>query len=147
MRRFILLCGLLLSCFVLLESLFPIGIVGEVATAWVKPPTVIHQIDPIQSSALEEIGPLTLRSTRPILSVGQLPLSTNIYTSAIPDWPAALLFRLFQSSTIVLYWHALLCGLLLLSFFRLLRDHLSTPHRYLLLLLLGSDWMFLFYKP
>ena len=145
MRQIIFLSGIVFFFILLVHNLFPIGIVGEVAAAWVQP-DVIQQSNPVQSSALETKGPFTIRSTRPLISIGPLPISTNIYTSGIPDWPAAILFSLTSSATSVLYLNTFLGILLLLSIFFLLRDHLSSLHRYLILLLLCGDWMFLFYK-
>jgi hypothetical protein len=132
--------------FLLSANFFPIGVVGEVATAWSAPPQVLQQTNPIETSVLLEWGPIVVRSTRPIISLGILPISTNIYTSGLPDWPSSIIFYLSKSFTLVVFWHILLAAGLLVSMTVLLRAHFTEKQRYFLLLLLASDWMFLFYK-
>ena len=145
-RKFVFFLGLTAVLGLLSTRLFPIGIVGEVAASWTKAPTVLQHSDPAEDSIITTLGPLTLRSTRPLLSVGVVPISTNLYTSAIPDWPSALIFAFSQSSEMVLAWHQIMAGLLLFAMFGFLKQELSTVHRSLLILLLVSDWTFLFYK-
>ena len=145
-RKFVFFIGLTVVMWLSSSRLFPIGIVGEVAASWTESPVVLQRSDPAEESILSNLGPLTLRSTRPIMSIGSIPISTNLYTSAIPDWPSALLFALSQSSALVLGWHQMMAGLLLFLIFGTLRRELPLFHRILLTLLLASDWTFLFYK-
>jgi hypothetical protein len=146
MRQVIVLIGIISIYFLFVYNLFPIGIVGEVAASWTKTPLVIQETTPLTTTVLDSFGPFTLRSTRPILSLGSIPIAANIYTSAIPDWPSAILFSIFKSAEVSLLWPSFFGAFFLITVFWLLKSHLNLFHRFLIIGLLGSDWIFLFYK-
>ena len=125
---------------------FPIGLVGEVTPMWANPPRVLASTTPIQDSILAEFGALQLRATRPILSFSGIPISLNTYTSAIPDWPHFLVYRLSQSPFAIQLSQLFFTLGFLFLLQRKLRPLLSQPWTLLFLFLLISDWNFLFYK-
>ena len=122
------------------------GIVGEVAIGWSSQPNVIINTHPITLDDGHEWGVLLARETRPreslVLWGLSIPLAINSYTSAIPDWPSALIYSVFRSVEGVQYFH-ILCGagLLLLCIY-LFPDKIGL----LMATLLACDWTFLIYK-
>ena len=125
---------------------FPIGLVGEVTPMWAEAPRVLISTTPIQDSILAEFGALQLRATRPILSFYGIPISLNMYTSALPDWPHFLVYRLSQSPFAVQLSQLIFSLGFLFILQRKLRPLFSQSWILLFLLLLISDWNFSFYK-
>ena len=125
---------------------FPVGLIGEVTPTWAPSPQVLSTTDPIQDSTLLEIGPLKLQATRPILSLHTLPISLNMYTSALPDFIHWLGYQLAPSIELVVSIKLLSSILFLAFIWRYFTDILSYFWTMLYLLLLVSDWNFTFYK-
>lgn len=124
-----------------------VGIVGEVAAAGLAahPPRVLAALQP-PSDGSDVLGPLTARTTRPLESVGALPLAVNAYTGGLADWPVRLL-RLAGGGVGPAQALVVALGALLLTLaHRFLRIHASDTSAGGVALLLASDWAFLFYK-
>lgn len=136
-----------------------IGVVGEVDLSWGlgSPPTALVELSPpvyadgaSAPSAGHRVGPLVASQVRPIegLRLGQLtlPLAVNAYTGGLPDWPSRLLFLLTDSRRLVTGLHVLLGGLLLALVHRFLRFRGTDVAAAVAVLVLASDWSFVFYR-
>lgn len=145
----------------LVLSMHGMGVVGEVAAGWTRgpPPRVTVALDlptptwsdpTLRPHAGQRFGPLVASQTRPTerLQVGDLwlPLAVNSYTGGPPDWPARLVHLCTGSRYAVLALHLGLGAglLLLLGAFTARFGWKDTPA--VALLLLATDWSFLFYR-
>jgi hypothetical protein len=137
------------------------GVVGEVAASWTwgPPPLVAVDLtdgeptwsDPgIEPHAGHRLGPLRASQTRPLervqLGPVWLPLAVNSYTGGPADWPARLVHGVTRSTGAVLGLNLLLGAGLILLMARLLRDLGLRDAPGVALLVLATDWCFLFYR-
>ena len=125
---------------------FPLGLIGEVSPTWAPFPKVISTTNPIQDAILMELGGLQLQTTRPILSFSSLPISLNIYTSALPDLPHWLLYQLTGSKEVIIILKCLFSISFLGFIWKNFAPKISEFWTMLYLFLLVSDWNFSFYK-
>ncbi len=153
---------LALILFLLLASaMHGLGTVGEVAAAWTRgpPPAVAVAIEggrPTWSDpgrrphAGHALGPLLASQTRPTerLQIGGLsmPLAVNSYTGGPPDWPARLVHGVSGSRHAVLALHIGLGAGLLLVLGAFLRRFGFSDVPGVAVLVLATDWCFLFYR-
>ncbi len=127
-----------------------VGPVGEVALGWSldQPPTVLRTFD----GALAEgpsLGPLHSSQVRPLerleLAGVTWPLAVNTYTGGPPDWPARF-GHAFAGQSGAVGVHLLLGGVLLILVHRFLRFHGTSGAGGLAVLVLATDWSFIFYR-
>ena len=128
-----------------------VGLVGETSITYTqaRPGEVILDRETGQLADGWQSGPLVAAQVRPIerLELGlPLPLAVNSYTGAPADWPAALVWALTKSHAAVVALHVGLGGLLLLLVHRFLRFHGSPYSGAVAMLVLATDWSFLFYR-
>ncbi len=138
-----------------------LGVVGEVGAAWTwgPPPRVAVALEgghPTWSGPGHEphaghaLGPLRASWTRPTerLQVGSLwlPLAVNSYTGGPPDWPARAVHGLSGSWRAVRGLHLLLGAGLLVGMAALLRAVGLRELPGVALLVLATDWCFVFYR-
>ncbi|MDP6933805.1 MAG: glycosyltransferase family 39 protein, partial [Myxococcota bacterium] len=132
---------------------------GEVAVAWGLggAPEVLVDTEPLLwadgrsgSTAGHVFGPLVASQVRPIesLSLGSVavPLAVNQYTGALPQWPARLLFVLTGSVAAVQWLHLALGALILVLVHRILCDRGCRTAAAVAVLVLATDWSFVFYR-
>lgn len=143
--------GLALYLSLAAASAREVGLVGEVAIGWGArtPPVVLAQLEPADTLAPSDLGPLRALQTRPVerVEVGGVwaPLAVNAYTGGLADVPARLL-------TAVGGWRAGawagvgLGALLLVLACRFLTFHGSPLSAVAVGLLLATDWSFVFFK-
>jgi hypothetical protein len=157
-RAFVALAAL---AFVAIASLAfrDVGLVGETAISWAlrRPPQVAVDLAPVRwadglsdPTAGHALGPLVASQVRPIERLHLLgidvPLLVNGHTTALPDWPDAVLYAATQSPLIVRLGH-LLAGALIVVATALLAARLQSPRAAMLVsVLLATDWAFGFYK-
>ena len=137
------------------------GVVGEVAAGWTwgPPPQVAVAIvdgQPTwsgpdrQPHAGHRAGPLRASQSRPTERVQLggvwLPLTVNSYTSGLPDWPARVVHGISRDATAVTALHAFLGAVLLVLVAQLLRAVGSRDAPGVALLILATDWCFVFFR-
>lgn len=124
-----------------------VGLVGEVAASWADPhpPVVQTHLSPPSEAAVPQ-GPLTLRGTRPMLSVGDWPLAVNTYTGGFADWPARAATRLTGDWRAGAGLQVGLGALLIVLAARFLRFHGTESAATAVAWLLATDWCFVFYR-
>ncbi len=141
--------GLALAAYLVVcgATVHGVGIVGEVAIGWALPaaPTVLSHLDPARDSAVER-GPVTIRGTRPMVSVAGWPIAINSYTGGLADWPARLVATSIGSPAAGAAVNVALGGLFLLLAARFLRFHGTEPAAAAVAWLLATDWSFVFYR-
>jgi hypothetical protein len=144
----------------LVLSVHGFGVVGEVAIGWTAgtPPRVAVDLeggsptwsDPqFEPHAGHGLGPLMASQTRPterIQRFAALPLAVNSYTGGPPDWPARVVHGLTGSRGAVLALHLALGAGLLLALAAFLRRFSWRDTPSVALLVLATDWCFLFYR-
>lgn len=161
-RRFplSLLLALLLYLGLALGTVRQVGFVGEVDLSWGlgRPPAAVVALDPqatwadgaAQVTSGHRWGPLVASQVRPVegLLLGELalPLAVNAYTGGPPDWPARLVWLATGEHRAVVALHVLLGAVLLVLVHRFLRFRGSDVAAAIAVLLLASDWSFLFYR-
>ena len=129
-----------------------VGVVGEVAIGWAVDgsPEVVVGWDPVTLADGHRVGPLVASQVRPLerLSVLglDLPLAVNTYTGGPPDWPARLVWAATGSVDAVVWLHVALGALLLVLVHRFLRFHGTDVAAAVAVLVLATDWGFLFYR-
>jgi len=137
------------------------GVVGEVDASWTRgpPPRVVVDLaggaptwsDPtLEPHAGHAFGPLVASQTRPTerLQLGPvaLPLAVNSYTGGPPDWPARVVHGLTGSRHAVLALHLLLGAGLLVAVGAFTRRFGRADVPGVAMLLLATDWCFLFFR-
>lgn len=128
-------------------SIRAVGIVGEVAAAGLAeaPPRVLLALSP-PDDGTSALGPLVARPTRPLESIGPLPLAVNAYTGGMADWPVRILRLLGGGVALAQGLIVALGGLLVVLAHRFVRIHGTDTAAGGTALLLATDWSFLFYK-
>lgn len=136
------------------------GVVGEVAAAWTwgSPLRVALDLDGgqptwsdplLQPNAGHAVGPLAASQTRPTERVQlfvALPLAVNSYTGGPPDWPAGLVHFVTGSGHAVLALHFALGVGLLVALGGFLRRFGWPDAPGVAVLVLATDWCFVFYR-
>ncbi len=124
-----------------------VGLVGEVAIGWAAPsaPQVLSHLSPPSDTAVDH-GALTVRGTRPMLSVGSWPIAINSYTGGFADWPARAATTLTGRWQVGAGLNVVLGGLFILLAARFLRFHGTEPAAAAVAWLLATDWTFVFYR-
>lgn len=147
-----MLLGLALALYTVLGlfTVNAVGPVGEVALGWTldQPPEVLRSFDGEMAEG-PSFGPLHSSQVRPLerLELGglTLPLAVNTYTGGPPDWPARLATALAgQRGAIAV--HLMLGAVLLILVHRFLRFHGTSGAGGLAVLVLATDWSFIFYR-
>ena len=136
-----------------------VGIVGEAAIAWTlrRPPQVAVDLAPLRwadgladPTAGGAWGPLVASQVRPLERIHLLgidvPLLVNGHTTALPDWPDALVYAASASLSLVRLGHLLVGVALILAAARLAARIGSPRAAVLVAVLLATDWAFGFYK-
>ena len=122
------------------------GIVGEVAWSW-----MVGHPGPVEITGQDahQWGPFVGGYTRPIehLEIGSLslPLAINSYTGGLADWPSRLLAAAGASFETTMILHTSLAAVLLILTHRFLRIHGSLIAASATVLLLSTDWIFVFF--
>ena len=137
------------------------GVVGEVAAGWTwgPPPRVAVSIvdgqptwsgPPEKPHAGHAAGPFYASQSRPIERVQLggvwLPLAVNSYTGGLPDWPARVVHGISRDAAAVTALHVFLGGGLLVLLAQLLRAVGSRDAPGVALLILATDWCFVFFR-
>lgn len=129
-----------------------VGFVGETDIGWAleSPPTVWAGWSPGEDTELSRVGPFVASDTRPteVLAVGgaSIPLAINDYTGGLSDWPARFVRAVSGQRDAGIAMHVALGGLLLWLSHRFLRFHGTATAAGAVALLLGTDWVFIFFK-
>lgn len=136
-----------------------VGLVGEAAIGWSlrRPPPVAVDLAPLRwadglvpPTAGGAWGPLVASQVRPIERIHvagiDVPLLVNGHTTALPDWPDALVYAATGSLSLVRFGHLLLGAALVLATARLASRIGSPRAAALVAVLLATDWAFGFYK-
>ena len=128
----------------------PIGIVGEVSPMWGVIPHTIQNTENWSSATVSSLGSCELQTTRPLvfcqLADWNIPISLNVYTPSIIDWPNAIVYQLFPSPITIRWLQYGMSVLATIWICCLLRPHVKKRYWYMYIILLTSDWMYLFYK-
>ena len=128
----------------------PIGIVGEVSAMWGVVPHTIQNTETWQMGPISSVGICELQTTRPLvfchIADWNIPISLNVYTPSVLDWPNALVYQMFPSPTTIRLLQYTMCVLATMWIGFLLLPHLQKPSGYIYIALFTSDWVYLFYK-
>jgi hypothetical protein len=136
-----------------------VGLVGETAITWAlrRPPQVAVDLAPLRwadgladPTAGGAAGPFVASQVRPIerLHVAgiDVPLLVNGHTTALPDWPDAIVYGATGSLPLVRLGHLLAGAAILFATARLAARVGSPRTAVLVAVLLATDWAFGFYK-
>jgi hypothetical protein len=122
------------------------GIVGEVAWSW-----MVGQPGPVEiiGENTHQWGPFIGGYTRPIerLQIGELslPLAINSYTGGLADWPSRMLAACGATLQTTMIAHTMLAALLIILTHRFLRIHGSKIAASASVILISTDWIFVFF--